>query len=82
MRKQFDDREQRHICGMVIAPLSWCRGEWVDYTFIANLKLCLSQGTFQLQFCQLLKSQRLEEVNLRSENCELAGKYSTYICVH
>ncbi|XP_043285199.1 peroxisomal leader peptide-processing protease isoform X2 [Venturia canescens] len=29
------------ICGMVIAPLSWCRGEWVDYTFAANLLPCL-----------------------------------------
>lgn len=26
---------------MVIAPLSWCRGEWVDYTFAANLAPCL-----------------------------------------
>lgn len=27
--------------GMVIAPLSWCRGEWVDYTFAANLAPCM-----------------------------------------
>lgn len=26
---------------MVIAPLSWCREEWVDYTFGANLAPCL-----------------------------------------
>jgi hypothetical protein len=27
----------------VIAPLSWCRGEWVDYTFAANLQPCLEK---------------------------------------
>lgn len=26
---------------MVIAPSSWCRGEWVDYTFAANLAPCV-----------------------------------------
>lgn len=31
----------RIISGMVIAPLSWCRGEWVDYTFAANLAPCV-----------------------------------------
>lgn len=25
----------------MIAPLSWCRGEWVDYTFAANLAPCV-----------------------------------------
>lgn len=35
------DRKRRDISGMVIAPLSWCRGEWVDYTFVANLAPCL-----------------------------------------
>ncbi|OXU30433.1 hypothetical protein TSAR_011969, partial [Trichomalopsis sarcophagae] len=34
-------RRHRRICGLVIAPLSWCRGEWVDYTFAANLQACL-----------------------------------------
>ncbi|XP_051175019.1 peroxisomal leader peptide-processing protease isoform X2 [Leptopilina boulardi] len=64
---------ERQICGMVIAPLSWCRGEWVDYTFIANLKACFSRGVPQLQFCQLLKNRRcLDDINLRSENCKLA----------
>ncbi|KAL6263788.1 hypothetical protein P5V15_003871 [Pogonomyrmex californicus] len=33
--------KRRIISGMVIAPLSWCRGEWVDYTFAANLTPCL-----------------------------------------
>lgn len=33
--------ERRIIGGMVIAPLSWCRGEWVDYTFAANLAPCV-----------------------------------------
>lgn len=66
-------RKQRQICGMVIAPLSWCRGEWVDYTFIANLKVCLSRGVPQQQFCQLLKNRQcLDDVNLRSDNCQLA----------
>ncbi|XP_011504849.1 PREDICTED: peroxisomal leader peptide-processing protease [Ceratosolen solmsi marchali] len=38
------DREvERQICGIVIAPLSWCRGEWVDYTFAANLRPCLEE---------------------------------------
>ncbi|XP_043464445.1 peroxisomal leader peptide-processing protease-like isoform X2 [Leptopilina heterotoma] len=69
----IDDRKQRRICGMVIAPLSWCRGEWVDYTLIANLKVCLSRGVPQQQFCQLLKNRRcLDDVNLRSDNCQLA----------
>ncbi|XP_015109446.1 peroxisomal leader peptide-processing protease [Diachasma alloeum] len=31
----------RLLCGMVIAPLSWCRGEWVDYTLVARLVPCL-----------------------------------------
>ncbi|XP_072743113.1 peroxisomal leader peptide-processing protease-like isoform X2 [Anoplolepis gracilipes] len=35
------DCKRRIINGMVIAPLSWCRGEWVDYTFAANLAPCL-----------------------------------------
>nr|XP_012221369.1 PREDICTED: peroxisomal leader peptide-processing protease-like [Linepithema humile]XP_012221370.1 PREDICTED: peroxisomal leader peptide-processing protease-like [Linepithema humile] len=35
------DCKRRIIIGMVIAPLSWCRGEWVDYTFAANLAPCL-----------------------------------------
>ncbi|XP_012535352.1 peroxisomal leader peptide-processing protease [Monomorium pharaonis] len=35
------DCKRRIISGMVIAPLSWCRGEWVDYTFAANLAPCL-----------------------------------------
>ncbi|XP_011310186.1 peroxisomal leader peptide-processing protease [Fopius arisanus] len=29
------------LCGMVIASLSWCRGEWVDYTLVARLFPCL-----------------------------------------
>ncbi|KYN03642.1 Peroxisomal leader peptide-processing protease [Cyphomyrmex costatus] len=33
--------KRRIISGMVIAPLSWCRGEWVDYTFAANLAPCV-----------------------------------------
>ncbi|XP_077276700.1 peroxisomal leader peptide-processing protease-like [Temnothorax americanus] len=33
--------KRRVISGMVIAPLSWCRGEWVDYTFAANLAPCV-----------------------------------------
>jgi len=33
--------KHRIISGMVIAPLSWCRGEWVDYTFAANLMPCV-----------------------------------------
>ncbi|XP_012058182.1 PREDICTED: peroxisomal leader peptide-processing protease-like [Atta cephalotes] len=35
------DSKHRIISGMVIAPLSWCRGEWVDYTFAANLMPCV-----------------------------------------
>ncbi|KYQ51700.1 Peroxisomal leader peptide-processing protease [Trachymyrmex zeteki] len=35
------DSKHRIISGMVIAPLSWCRGEWVDYTFAANLAPCV-----------------------------------------
>ncbi|KAM0726759.1 Peroxisomal leader peptide-processing protease [Formica fusca] len=35
------DCKRRIISGLVIAPLSWCRGEWVDYTFAANLAPCL-----------------------------------------
>ncbi|GAB1860434.1 Peroxisomal leader peptide-processing protease [Camponotus japonicus] len=35
------DCKHRIISGMVIAPLSWCREEWVDYTFAANLAPCL-----------------------------------------
>ncbi|KAL0109758.1 hypothetical protein PUN28_013430 [Cardiocondyla obscurior] len=33
--------ERRNISGMVVAPLSWCRGERVDYTFFANLTSCV-----------------------------------------
>lgn len=33
--------KRRIISGMVIASLSWCRGEWVDYTFAANLAPCV-----------------------------------------
>lgn len=33
--------KRRIISAMVIAPLSWCREEWVDYTFGANLAPCL-----------------------------------------
>ncbi|XP_063978007.1 peroxisomal leader peptide-processing protease [Diachasmimorpha longicaudata] len=32
---------RRLLCGMVIAPLSWCRGEWVGYTHVARLVPCL-----------------------------------------
>ncbi|XP_020287499.1 peroxisomal leader peptide-processing protease-like [Pseudomyrmex gracilis] len=35
------DCKRRIISAMVIAPLSWCREEWVDYTFGANLAPCL-----------------------------------------
>ncbi|KAF7996762.1 hypothetical protein HCN44_002408 [Aphidius gifuensis] len=28
--------------GIVIAPMSWCRGEWVEYTLVACLTICLS----------------------------------------
>lgn len=35
------DCKRRIISGMVIAPSSWCRGEWVDYTFAANLAPCV-----------------------------------------
>lgn len=35
------DCKRRIISGMVIASLSWCRGEWVDYTFAANLAPCV-----------------------------------------
>ena len=27
----------------MVAVLSWCRGEWVDYTFAANLQPCLAR---------------------------------------
>ena len=37
---------RRYTCGMVIAPLSWCRGEWVDYTFAAALLPCLQRLLF------------------------------------
>jgi len=29
------------LSGMVIASSSWCRGEWVDYIFAANLAPCV-----------------------------------------
>ncbi|XP_048509673.1 peroxisomal leader peptide-processing protease isoform X3 [Athalia rosae] len=32
---------QRAVCGMVLAPLSWCRGEWVGYTLGVSLLPCL-----------------------------------------
>ncbi|XP_011334557.2 peroxisomal leader peptide-processing protease isoform X1 [Ooceraea biroi] len=35
------DCNRRDVSGMVIAPLSWCRGEQVDYTLAANLAPCL-----------------------------------------
>ncbi|XP_024946462.1 peroxisomal leader peptide-processing protease isoform X2 [Cephus cinctus] len=37
------NNSEKILCGMVIAPLSWCRGEWVDYTFVANLKPSLER---------------------------------------
>ncbi|CAD1472937.1 unnamed protein product, partial [Heterotrigona itama] len=50
-----NDRGERSICGMVIASLIQCRGEWMNCTFAANLlpslKLILrdrvSKGDFQ-----------------------------------
>ncbi|KAG7199555.1 hypothetical protein KM043_014166 [Ampulex compressa] len=39
----IDDRDRRSVCGMVIAPLSWRHKEWVDYTFLANLRPCLGE---------------------------------------
>lgn len=41
MTRMFSCSKHRIISGMVIAPLSWCREEWVDYTFAANLAPCL-----------------------------------------
>ncbi|XP_014234434.1 peroxisomal leader peptide-processing protease [Trichogramma pretiosum] len=38
----LQSKKKRRLCGMVIAPLSWCRGEWVDFTFAANLRACLA----------------------------------------
>ncbi|XP_076629543.1 peroxisomal leader peptide-processing protease-like [Colletes latitarsis] len=38
-----NNRGRKSICGMVIASLSWCRGEWVDYTFAVNLLPSLKQ---------------------------------------
>ncbi|XP_076302823.1 peroxisomal leader peptide-processing protease-like [Lasioglossum baleicum] len=32
-----NDRGRRNICGMIIASLSCCRGEWVNCTFAVNL---------------------------------------------
>ncbi|KAK0098822.1 hypothetical protein PV326_002453 [Microctonus aethiopoides] len=37
----IDQKKSRIICGMVIAPLSWCRTEWVYYTFVACIIPCL-----------------------------------------
>ncbi|KAK0163656.1 hypothetical protein PV327_007317 [Microctonus hyperodae] len=37
----IDQEKSRVICGMVIAPLSWCRSEWVYYTFVACIIPCL-----------------------------------------
>ncbi|XP_054014002.1 peroxisomal leader peptide-processing protease-like [Hylaeus anthracinus] len=39
----IDNRGCKSIRGMVIASLSWCRGEWVDYTFAVNLLPSLKQ---------------------------------------
>ena len=60
---------------MVIAPLSWWRGEWVDYTFVANLNSCLQQVLNQMQYCQSLKTD-LSKENFGTENSKLAGKYN------
>ncbi|KAJ8683479.1 hypothetical protein QAD02_019271 [Eretmocerus hayati] len=40
-KKHQQENQARRICGLVIAPLSWCRGEWVDFAFAANLSVCL-----------------------------------------
>ena len=78
--KKFNDREQRQICGMVIAPLSWCRGEWVDYTFVANLNSCLQRILFsQLQCCQSLKNESHREANMKTQNSKLVGKFNIFI---
>lgn len=31
------------LFGIVIAPMSWCRGEWVEYTLVACLTVCLTR---------------------------------------
>ncbi|XP_026667239.1 uncharacterized protein LOC108622358 [Ceratina calcarata] len=33
----INNRGDKSICGMIIASLSRCRGEWVNYTFAVNL---------------------------------------------
>ncbi|XP_033221373.1 peroxisomal leader peptide-processing protease [Belonocnema kinseyi] len=68
----IDERGQRRICGMVIAPLSWCRGEWVDYTFVANLNSCLQQVLSRMQCCRSLKTQPLTKEKFGTENSKLA----------
>ncbi|OAD52251.1 Peroxisomal leader peptide-processing protease [Eufriesea mexicana] len=49
----INDRGRRSICGMIIASLSCCRGEWVNCTFAVNL---LPSLKLILQ-TQLLKNQ-------------------------
>ncbi|XP_032667620.1 peroxisomal leader peptide-processing protease [Odontomachus brunneus] len=36
------DSESRNLIGMVIVSMVWCRNEWVQYTFAANLAPCLT----------------------------------------
>lgn len=70
----INDRGDKSICGMIIASLSRCRGEWVNYTFAVNLlpslKLILQSRTpkdeSRYSTCSTFSFSRWNRLNIDS----------------
>ncbi|XP_043509487.1 uncharacterized protein LOC122528446, partial [Frieseomelitta varia] len=78
-----NDRGEKNICGMVIASLIQCRGEWMNCTFAANLlpllkpilrKRALNFRDFQYSSCTILPC--MQRILTRKSHFEI-GMYLT-----